>query len=102
MSVRARVRRSPGETLDERVAALEANLGHLTGELDERTQEADQNFRKIEQGQRELRADLDRTQRERDEQRKGFLRGSIKLQVWATGLFILGVALSVAGNAWTC
>lgn len=59
-------------------------------------------FRKIEQGQRDLRVDLDRTQPERDEQRKAFLRGSMKLQVSATGLFVLGVVMSVLGNAWTC
>ncbi len=49
-----------------------------------------------------MRADLDRTQRERDEQRKDFLRGSMKLQAWATGLFVFGVVLSVLGNAVTC
>lgn len=37
MKARMRVRRSPSETLEERVAALEANFGHLEGELDERT-----------------------------------------------------------------
>lgn len=99
---RLRVRRAPGETLEERVSALEENLGHLEGELDERTRESEQRSESIEQAQRDMRADLDQRRREQEEQQRESLRTSVTLQTWGMLLFVVGVVFNVLGSAISC
>lgn len=102
MKARLRVRRPPGETVEERVTALEENLGHLEGELDERTREFEQRFGSVEQTQRDMRADIEQQQHEQEKRRRESLRSSVTLQAWGTLLFVVGVFLNVLGSAVSC
>ena len=102
MRANLRVRQVPGETLEERVTALESNFEHLEGELSERSRAFDQRFESVEKTQREMRADIEQQQREQEEHRRESLRSSVALQAWGTVLFVIGVVLNVLGSAVSC
>ena len=102
MRANLRVRQVPGETLEERVTALESNFEHLEGEFGERSRAFDQRFESVEQAQRDMRADLDQRRREQEEQRRESLRTSVTLQTWGTLLFVVGVVFNVLGSAISC
>jgi hypothetical protein len=103
-SARLRVREvpRPDPTLDQRVSALERNLGELEQEVDRRTEDFDQRVGRLEQVQRAMRAELEQAHRERDDERRAFLRTSVALQSWGTALFLVGAILSVLGSAVAC
>jgi hypothetical protein len=101
-TISGRVRQPYAATMEDRVAALEHNLGQLEQELDERTGKLKQELRALAQAQHDMRKALDHEHREREERRRKSLRESMTVQWWATGAFVIGAMLSVAGNAVTC
>lgn len=95
-----RVWRGGGETVEQRLTALEADVETLRKQADERHADLEQRLTTQAQRMDALRADLERQHTEREAERREQLRESITLQWWGTGLFVIGAVLS--GLANTC
>ncbi len=95
-------RRGPGETLDERVEALEENLGRLESEIDRRGARLAKDIEEVREGLSRMRTELDQERRQKEEEGKTSLRASVTLQAWGTALFVVGAILSVLGNTVNC
>ncbi len=95
-------RQGSGDTLDERVAALEANLGTFEREVDERHRDVEGRVADVRSGLDELQAELAQDRREAEDERRDTLRASVAVQAWGTFLFVVGAVLSVVGNTVNC
>jgi hypothetical protein len=93
-----KVRRAPGETVDSRLAALEANLAALEQETQTRFERHERQQDKLQQRISDAQAELQRQQQERDGERREQLRESMTLQWWGTGLFFIGAVLAGIAN----
>jgi hypothetical protein len=95
VSVRATVRRGPGQTLEERVAALEANLTAVDQETAERFSDMEQRLTTAHHRVDEVRGYVDQLRREQDEARHEELRQTMPWQWVGTGLFAAGTLLAM-------
>lgn len=92
----------PHATPEQRITALERNVGELRRELDDRAAALESSIRKVEQAQHEMRSELDAQQRKREDRRRAALQRTVKLQTFGTALFVVGAVLSVLGNTVSC
>jgi hypothetical protein len=97
-AVGVRVTRGPGETLDSRVAALEANLAELDRVTEGRFGEMNERLTTAEQRAAEVRAYIDEMRQAQEEARREELRGSMPWQWMGTGLFAVGALLGMWTN----
>lgn len=95
-------RRGPGDTLDERVEAIEENIGRLEAEMNRRQTRLVAEIKDVREKQTMMRSELDQERQAKEEERKAALRTSVTLQAWGTGLFVLGTVLSILGNTVNC
>lgn len=98
----ADISREPGATLEARVELLEQDVKYLTNEqrqdhdaLESRIGQTDQRIGETETALRTEMAEM-------EAQRKETLRESITYEKAGISLFVVGVILSVLGNAVTC
>jgi hypothetical protein len=91
-------RRVAGDTLEERVEGLEANLVALERGTQTRFQQQAQRQDQLEVSIRESRAELQRQQEKREGEQRERLRESMTLQWWGTGLFFIGAVLAGVAN----
>lgn len=102
LTAKLQVRSGRGKTLEDHVAALEANFGCLDQEVDEHRRELDKAITDIRVELRKTREELERRREEREQEQKEILRASVSLQWWGIGLFVLGVLSSGAANLISC
>jgi hypothetical protein len=102
LRIQARVRQSPGQTLEARIEALEKNFYELEAEIDLQNATFGGDIEELSKKLDEIRAELDQERRKRDVERRASLRSSVALQAWGTGLFVLGTTLSILGSALNC
>ncbi len=91
----------PRDTLDTRVATLEANLQALEDQQSDRWSKADERFTAVHDRIDEVRTDLDSQIRQEERERKEVMRESMRLQWVGSGLFALGALLGMWVN-FTC
>jgi HAMP domain-containing protein len=97
MSARAKIRTRPGQSVEDRVSALEKNFGRLDEEVDEERIAATQAYDLVLEQLTVTRAEVNQ-RRELDERtRKAFLRTSVLLQAWGTAFFVIGTILGIVG-----
>jgi hypothetical protein len=96
------VQRRQAATIEGRVAWLEQQHKDLVREVDEAKKRLGVQIDQIEQQLAEFRTDLEHERAEREQSRRAFLRGTVTLQSVGTSFFLLGVVMSVLGNAFTC
>ena len=99
---RATQRTPPGDTIEERIAALEQNFKYLEDETDAEHKFLETGIDTLRQELRRTRAELEEQREEREKERKEFVRGSMRWQVSGTLLFIAGTIFSILGNTLTC
>jgi hypothetical protein len=97
-SARARVRRGPGETLETRIAVLEANLDELDRDTSARFTDMEQRLTAAHQRVDEIRGYVDQLRRDQEEAEREELQRSIPWQWVGTGLFALGALLGMWAN----
>lgn len=98
LSGRGKVRTPPGQSVEDRISALETNLDRLDGELDQERIAAAQAYDKLLEQLTVTRAEVNQ-QRDLDERkRKAFLRTSVLLQSWGTVFFVTGTILGIIGT----
>lgn len=97
-SARGKVRTPPGESVEQRVAALEKNFGRLDDEVDENRAAADRWRQELLEQVTVTRAEVNAQRAQDDEERKAFLRMSVLLQSWGTAFFVVGTILGVVGS----
>lgn len=102
LTAKGLVRSGRGKTLEDHVAALEANFARLDQEVDEHRRELDKEIAGVQGELRKTRDELERQREEREQEQREFLRASVSLQWWGIGLFILGVLSSGAANVISC
>jgi hypothetical protein len=93
-----RVRRGPGETMESRLAALEANFASLDQETDARFEEQAQRQARLREMVSETQTELERQQQERESEQRERLREAMTMQWWGTGLFFIGAVLAGVAN----
>jgi hypothetical protein len=98
MRGRGTVRRPPGNTMEERVAALEANFGHLERDMQGYVAELREQAREAEARVTELRVHMDQLEHEREQARHRDLRETLPWQWIGTGLFAVGALLAMWGS----
>jgi hypothetical protein len=98
LTARAEVRRGPGETVDSRLAALEANFAALEQETRDRFHQQAQRQDRLQVMIGEAQAELQRQQDEREGERRERLRESTTTQWKGTALFFVGAVLAGIAN----
>jgi hypothetical protein len=97
-ALRLRVKRGPGDTLESRVAALEANLDELDRETQESFKTVDARLGNTERAVDESRQALQQLRIDQEEAEREELRRSIPWQWLGTGLFAIGALLGMWAN----
>lgn len=91
-----------GKTIEERVAALEANLGALDREVGEQRLELKKAIGQVQDKLEDAFTELRQKQAQREDEEKALRRKSLKFQWAGIPLFLLGVVFSVLGNIVGC
>jgi hypothetical protein len=97
ISARGKVRTPPGDSVEERVSALEKNFDRLDEEVDQERIAAAQAHSALLEQLNVTRAELNRQRELDDQERRNFLRTSVLLQAWGTTFFVLGTIFGVIG-----
>lgn len=101
-SVKIKIRQDRGQTLEDHVAALESNVAELEKEVETHRRELDEAIAGVSKDLKEMQVALELQRQERKEEDQEILRTSVTLQWWGIGLFVAGVAASVAANVVSC
>jgi len=89
-------------TIEERVAALEANFTSLDSEVGEQRIELNDAVNRVQGNLEEALTELRQKQELREAKEKSIRRQSLKFQWAGIPLFLFGVVLSVLGNIAAC
>lgn len=102
LRARGRVRQGPGATLESRLDALEENARRLEAEIDEQNATFGGDIEKLSAKLGVVQAELKEERSRSEAERQAALRTSVMLQVYGTGLFVVGAVLSVLGGTVNC
>jgi uncharacterized protein YlxW (UPF0749 family) len=97
-----RVKRGKAVTTEQRVTRLEKQHEDLLREFDEEKERLANQIQQTERRVADVRADLNRELAAREQSQRSFLRRTVTFQSVGTVCFVVGVVLSVLGNAVAC
>lgn len=93
------VRHRPGDSIEERVSALEQSLRHLEDEVSGHRKSLEAQIRKVREELNGLRTQVEQERQQAEEERKEALKSSLAFQWIGTGLFVIGAVLTIIGNS---